>query len=381
MTARIPRILFVSRAVNPYGGIPRTFFETLKALRGRAEMTVAAIDCDEEICTIASWIPVPANRGAWFHAGELAGFLRRTRRIPVERFDVTVGALAEYGTPDIAWAQFCYPAWIRVVQQATPPGRARWARRLSPAGLLQWRAERGQAARARIVVAVSEGLRKELIREYAIVPERVRVIENGVDARAFTPDGRAGARAALARRWELPETAPWILFVASYDLAWKGLEPAMEGLARAGGDARLLVAGGRDPSGHFRRRAAQLGVADRVRWLGHQPEMPALYRACDLYLAPSAWEAMSLAALEAAASGLPLLATRVSGMPEILADGENGFFVTRDGEDIARRLRELAEPTLRARMGDASRARAARFTWEAAAEKWLALLAELDKGN
>lgn len=378
-----PRVLFVSRAVNPYGGIPRASFETLKALRrlGGADVTIAATDCHAEAAGFGSWIPVPPGRFARTHAGELLGFMRRTRRIPRASFDAAVGILGEYEEPDVAWAHFCHPAWRRQVLPVTPAGRARLARRLNPAGFLQARAERRQAARARTVVAVSEGLRQELTREYALAPERVRVIENGVDARVFTPDGRAEARGTLARQWELPERVPWILFVASYDLAWKGLAPAMEGLARAGGDARLLVAGGRDPSGHFRRRAARLEIADRVRWLGHQAEMPALYRACDLYLAPSAWEAMSLASLEAASSGLPLLATRVSGMPEILGDGENGFFVTRDGEDIARRLRELADPRRRAGMGEASRARAARFAWENAAEKWLSLLAELGPGS
>ncbi len=376
MSAR-PRLLFLSRAVNPHGGIPRAAFETLKALEGSADLALAAIDCDAEAAGFSSWIPVPKGR-ARSHFGELAGFLRRTRAVPRDGFGLSIGVLGECLDSDVAWAHFCYPAWRDVALPVTPSGRARWARRLNPAGLLQWHAERRHAARARAVVAVSEGLRQELVRHYGLAPGSVRVIENGVDAGAFTPAGRAVDRAALARKFGLPGDAPWILFVASYDLAWKGLAPAMEGLARAGGTARLLVAGGQDPLGHFRRLAETLGIAARVHWLGRQDGMQALYRSCDVYLAPSAWEAMSLAALEAAASALPILATRVSGMTEILADGENGFFVARDADDIGRRVAELAgSPELRARMGAASRERAARFTWKAAAGKWLALAEEL----
>lgn len=376
MSAR-PRILFLSRAVNPHGGIPRAAFETMKSLSKEADLTLAAIDCHAEAALFASWIPVPKGR-ARSHFGELAGFLRRTREVPRKGLDLSIGILGECRDSDAAWAHFCYPAWRNVVLPATPSGRARWARRLNPAGLLQWRAERLHAERARVVVAVSEGLRQELIRHYGLDPQKVRVIANGVDAETFTPAGRAEARATFARRWDLPESACWVLLVASYDLAWKGLEPAMEGLARAGGSTRLLVAGGQDPLGHFRRLAEALGIAGRLTWLGHQEEMPALYRACDVYLAPSAWEAMSLAALEAAASGLPVLATRVSGMPEILVDGENCFFIVRDAADIGRRIAQLADARdLRIRMGEASRERAARFTWRAAAEKWMALAGEL----
>ena len=144
------------------------------------------------------------------------------------------------------------------------------------------------------------------------------------------------------------------------------------------GSAILWVAGGRDAGGVFHRRAEALGVAADVRWLGPRSDMPAVYRACDVYLHPSAWEAFSLASLEAAASGLPLLGTRVSGMAEVLEEGVNGWFVARDGAGIARRVEALAaDPGLRRRMGIASRERALRLSWVAAARTWDDLLSSL----
>jgi UDP-glucose:(heptosyl)LPS alpha-1,3-glucosyltransferase len=119
-------------------------------------------------------------------------------------------------------------------------------------------------------------------------------------------------------------------------------------------------------------------VAGAVHWLGVVEEIQNVYAMADAFVLPSSYETFSLVTFEAAASGLAILATPVSGVRELIADGESGFLITADGAAIAERLRRLAaDPALRARLGDAARESAARFTWQRMVEEHDALYTRL----
>ncbi len=353
----------------------------LEGLCEPIETTLAAIEFAPSPRHRVSWSPVPVSRflGRRIVLVELMQFVCRANRFPRQGFDVVVAGFAETWQSDVAHAHFCYPAWRRAVLAEGLSLSERFLRRANPLGWVQWFLEQRHARQARCLVAVSEGLRQDLIRHYHVPPERVRVIPNGVDMEEFTPAGRQEARRGLAEQWGLPQEAVWLCFVAAYDPVWKGLSSVIEAIARVPeAPLFLCVAGGGRQQKAFRRLAASLGVSERIRWLGYQKKVAELYRACDIYLQPSAWEAFSLASLEAAASGLPILATRVSGMLEVLEEGVNGYFVSRDPQDLAARIRTLSvDPALRRRMGEASRARSAQFSWETVVRQWESLLREL----
>ena len=93
---------------------------------------------------------------------------------------------------------------------------------------------------------------------------------------------------------------------------------------------------------------------------------------------PTAYETFSLVVHEAAAAGLPILVTRVSGPDELVAPGVNGWFVERSADEIAARLGELeADPALRQRMGTAARESVAPLTWDRVRRAHVALYAEV----
>lgn len=107
-----------------------------------------------------------------------------------------------------------------------------------------------------------------------------------------------------------------------------------------------------------------------VHWLGVTRNVPAVYELADAFVFPSSYEAFPLVALEAAASGLPLLATPVNGVRELIRDGQAGFLIARDPAAIAERLRQLAaDPALRREMGGAARRAVERFSWSAMVAK------------
>jgi len=133
----------------------------------------------------------------------------------------------------------------------------------------------------------------------------------------------------------------------------KALEVALEALARAG-EVSLVIAGEGDEREALERRAAELGLGGRVRFLGPQPRerVLELLRASDALLLSSAWENFPHAVVEALAVGTPVLATRTGGIAEVVEDGRNGILVEpNDPEALAAAVRRFfADDALRERL-------------------------------
>jgi len=115
-------------------------------------------------------------------------------------------------------------------------------------------------------------------------------------------------------------------------------------------------------------------VGDRVRFLGYTSEVERCYRAADLFVLPTVYEAFCRAAHEAAACGLPVVAPPVNGIRELIGNDEAGIVARRETADLARALGELAgDPARRTRMGEVARLRALAFDERDVAGRVLAL--------
>ncbi len=225
----------------------------------------------------------------------------------------------------------------RLSLRAQPPGLRRLAKRvrrmLSPGHLLTRAIQKRQFAPGSKLVAVSHRVRDWLLREHpGLNPDDVRVVYNKPDLSRYRPP-QAGERAAARRDWNIPEgSRAMVLAGTNFDL--KGVATAIAALAKLPGEFLLLVAGGRNPGRHA-RLARDLGVADRVRFLGRVDDMPHLYRAADLFVLPSFYDTCSNAVLEALASGLPAISSADNGSSFFLPER----WVVQDPGDAA----ELAE--------------------------------------
>lgn len=121
-------------------------------------------------------------------------------------------------------------------------------------------------------------------------------------------------------------------------------------------DTVLAIAGAGVLRDDLERLAEETGVADRVRFLGMRADARALMGAADVVVLPSQWEGLPLSALEALASGTPLVATDVRGLRELLSDGENALLVPEDPHELAAALRRvLDDPELGARLAAAGK--------------------------
>jgi glycosyltransferase involved in cell wall biosynthesis len=157
----------------------------------------------------------------------------------------------------------------------------------------------------------------------------------------------------------------------------KGLDVALQAVARTP-PWTLLVIGDGDRE-RYEAVAAELGAADRVRFVGRQPAPARFLAAADAFVFPSAYETFSLAVLEAGAVGLPLVVTRTAGTAELVRDGENGRFVERDPAAIAAVLAELAaDGERRAAMGERARATAVAYGWPRVVDGYARVLDELE---
>lgn len=226
-----------------------------------------------------------------------------------------------------------------------------------------------------VVVNLTEGERRLLRRTYRRLRPRPVVISNGVDTERFappTPAERAAARAALG----LDDRAVVALFVG-HEFERKGLGIALAALTMDDGAAHLVVVGGTlQMVAEAHEQAERLGVVRRVRFVGTQGDPRPSFRAADLLVLPSAYEANALVVLEALACGLPVLVTPVGYAPDLIVDGENGYLVDRTPEALAARLRDLASADLapwRAR----ARASAERHAWPLIAQEYLRLVEEI----
>jgi UDP-glucose:(heptosyl)LPS alpha-1,3-glucosyltransferase len=199
------------------------------------------------------------------------------------------------------------------------------------------------------------------------------VIPNGVDLGNFRFDARA--RHVVRERAGIGPADLAAVFVGG-DWGRKGLATAIEAIGRSPA-WRLLVVGGGDEQAH-QDLAERVGAGGRVHFCGRTADPAPFYSAADAFLLPSAYETFSLVTYEAAAAGLPLLVTRVSGVEDVLIDGENGWFIERDPDLVAERLDRLAaSEEARRAMGDAARVAVAEYGWDRVVDRYDTLYREL----
>jgi N-acetyl-alpha-D-glucosaminyl L-malate synthase BshA len=225
--------------------------------------------------------------------------------------------------------------------------------------------------RSDAVTTVSEWLRGETLRFFQ--PTRaVEVLPNFTDMERFQPRAECPLRKCL-----VPAGEKTISHVSNFREV-KRVADVVAVFARVAAKipSRLLLAGDGPEVATAERAAREAGVADRVHFLGEVEDVERVYAASDLFLLPSEHESFGLAALEALASGVPVIATDSGGLPEVVQNGRTGFLV--EVGDVAaaaeRATALLRDDAARRRMGAAARADVvARFAAEAVVDRYLAL--------
>ena len=220
------------------------------------------------------------------------------------------------------------------------------------------------ARRVGVVMTGSESSRADIIRDFKVAPDNVRVIPLGVDTRLFHPR-------------PVPRLPGSIIAVASADSPVKGIPTLLRAFAKLSTerDASLTVVGKPAPGGPTEKLIGELSLGDRVRFVTgiSDAQLAELVASTEVAVVPSLYEGFSLPAVEHMASGTPLVASRTGALPEVT--GDTASLVTPgDAEELAATLRRLQDsPAERERLSAAALERVQqRFAWSAVARATVA---------
>ena len=247
------------------------------------------------------------------------------------------------------------------------------------------------------IIAVSNGMREDILRCYpAVDPERVKVVHNGIDLEAWKhPQGQEAdaVAAATLKRLGIDPDRPTIVFVGRITRQ-KGLPHLLRACEQLPADVQVILCAGAPDTPEI--KAEVEGLVARLRekrtgvvWIEEmlpRPELIAVLAASDVFVCPSVYEPLGIVNLEAMAVGLPVVGSATGGIPDVIVDGETGLLVpieqVQDGTgtpidparfeaDLAERLTTLVTDSEAAKvMGEAARRRVEEhFAWEAIAQR------------
>jgi D-inositol-3-phosphate glycosyltransferase len=233
------------------------------------------------------------------------------------------------------------------------------------------------------LVAATPLEREHMVCLYGAEPAKVKIIPAGVDTNLFYPRDRAKVRELLG----LPDLeTPILLFVGRIERL-KGIDTLLESVAVvsrycSGRDLKVLIVGGGGQSeaenAELRRVVElhkDLNLEDQVEFVGSKPQemLPLYYSAADVTIMPSHYESFGLVAVEAMASGTPVIASNVGGLSFTVVDGETGYLVEQENHfQLAERVHTLLKnPELREQMGEEANIHAQQYSWENIASQML----------
>jgi UDP-glucose:(heptosyl)LPS alpha-1,3-glucosyltransferase len=232
----------------------------------------------------------------------------------------------------------------------------RWLQGLNPYHRYVLRAERQlfTSSQLRAVICNSEMVRAEIKRYFGVADEKLHVIYNGIDLTSYSPVV-AQHRAEIRAHYGIPDDATLFLFVGS-GFERKGMAALLAALRTVEGDPYLLVVGRDKKLGKYKHRARMHGLAERVIFAGHQPDVKPYYGAADALVLPTLYDPFPNVALEALACGLPVITSTKSGAAELIESIRAGYVCDAlDAAALAAALRQLMQPARRKALSDAAR--------------------------
>jgi UDP-glucose:(heptosyl)LPS alpha-1,3-glucosyltransferase len=236
-----------------------------------------------------------------------------------------------------------------------------------------------ESPRLRAVICNSRMVKNEIQARFDLAKRKLYVIYNGVDLQSFHPRLRETHRAPARAELGIPDGSMTYIFVGG-GFERKGMFRLLPAFQR-GADARahLLIVGGDKAEARAKTLARDLGIGDRVHFLGARDDVRPWYGAADAFVLPTLYDPFPNAALEAMACGLPAIVTSQCGAAELINEGANGMVCNAlDAASLAGFLGRL-DPESARDMGVRARETAALFGLDAMAQKLVALYRDLTR--
>ncbi len=221
------------------------------------------------------------------------------------------------------------------------------------------------------MIALTQGERNDYVTFSVFRPDRILTIHSGVDI-----DHYMSARVNVEEKKESLEisTKGPVVGTVGWLLSIKGPMYLLKAMGKVWQDypeATLVFVGKGDLEAELRAKALQMDVSDRVKFMGWRDDIPEIMKILDVFVLPSLNEGMGRVLVEAMASGRPVVASRVGGIPDLVKHGENGFLVEPGDENgLSAAIKKLlADKIMRNQMGQKGRIMAREFSVENMIEK------------
>ncbi len=267
--------------------------------------------------------------------------------------------------------------WLR--QRARKRNRyQQWLDSWSPYHRYLLRAERRlfNSSRLRIIICNSHRVKQQLQQHYQVPEHKIRVIYNGVDLERYHPQKRAELRQQARQDWQLQDQLTYLFVGSGYER--KGLDTLLHAYRALPDDTRLIVVGKDRRIKQYQAMARQLGIAERVRFVGPQTDMPSLYAAADVLVLPTLYDPFPNVVLEAMACGLPVITSYQCGAVDVIQSGDNGWLCDAlSVETLQAHMISAQHKQTRLSVGMAGRQTVSQFTFARLAKAYLDLYQEL----
>jgi UDP-glucose:(heptosyl)LPS alpha-1,3-glucosyltransferase len=360
-------------------GVERAVWEGLQYFGPRHPTTFVGYALDDAAdLAVAHRVP---NRPAWGAGALQPAAFRVAAKAAIPRDPGTVTASFGANAPpgDVFVVNSLHRAWLSVgrpvqFRGVTLPNAVRYALPRHEVLLgLEW--DYFRRGHPRAVIAVSDVVAEQLGEFYGIQRDLIEVIHNGYDAAQCNPARRAALRDERRAELGIDHDAIVCLFIAN-ELHRKGFGVLLDALA-AVADKRLEIhVVGRAPLDDYDARIEQLGVGGQVKYHGSISDIGLVHAIGDLLVLPTQYEAFALTIVEALASGLPVITTKVPGAGDLVVDDVNGRLQHDpvDAEELRALLASALDADRRERWAAAASPSAAGHDWPSLMERYEAVL-------
>ncbi len=364
------KVTLVYRGCHPSGGIERVVWEAARHLCGAHDVRVVAAEARGLPRTVEVLLTRPSQSVAAFRSEASAAMG------PAPGLVVCFGA--DCPPADVLVMGSVHRAWVKAgaairVGRVPVPG---YARRLLWRHQVRLYLERQALKAVRgPVVAVSEGVRNDLHSLYGLPLARMEVVPNGFDPGQCSPVRRADLRAAMRAQLDLSEGDVALLLVAN-EYHRKGLGVLLEAMAFLKEPRLRLLLVGKTAPAAYGARIRQLGLEDDVRYCGPTDDVALFHAAADLLVLPTQYEAFGSVIIEALASGLPVIASKLAGASAVIKAGRNGLLLADplDAAELASLLVQGLDPGARRAWSERARDSVTGYEWSAVMERFEAVL-------
>lgn len=374
------KIALIRQRYNAFGGAERFVDQAMAAIasEGSTEVTLITRDWNSHVADrkVIQCDPFHIGR-TWRDWGFANAACAATR----SGFDLVqsherIACCDIYRAGDGVHAQ-----WLENRSRAISAAR-RLATAMSPWHRYTLAAERRlfTSPRLKAVICNSQMVASEIRNRFGVADDKLKVIYNGVDAQRFHPRLKPAARMAKRSELGIPHDAFVHLYVGS-GFERKGVPQLIQAMHGASANVHLVIVGADRKSSVYRSQAASAGLSGQIHFAGPQQDIENWYAMADCFVLPTLYDPFPNAAMEAMASGLPIITSTQCGAAELVGPAQCGWIC--DALDVAtlgRYLRDLT-PAVAAEMSARARALAERFTPEKMAGELTALYRSLAGTN